>query len=91
MLGQALTGRFLRGAQVEGVVSGAHSDAVDRTAAVSDDPQAGRLPTVPQTGSAVPGAGHHVPPPIHDGSVQNTCVETKAVLIKTQKAPGFPS
>lgn len=88
---EPLTGRFLGCAQVQGVVGGAHGDAVDGTAAVSDDAQAGRLPTVPETGSAIPGAGQDISSPIHNGSVQNTCMKPKTVFTQTQKAPDFPS
>lgn len=89
--GRPLTGRFLRCAQVDGVVGSAHSDAVDGRATVSDDAQAGGLPAVPETGTAIPGAGHDISPPIHNGSVQNTCMKPNIVFIQTQKAPDFPS
>lgn len=88
--GKALTGRFLGCAQVQGVVSSAHGDAVDGRAAVSDDAQAHRLPTVPETGSAIPGAGQDIPSPIHNGSVQNTCMKPQTVFILTQKSTQFP-
>lgn len=88
--GKALTGRFLGCAQVQGVVSSAHGDAIDGRATVSDDAQAGRFPTVPETGSAIPGAGQDISSPIHNGSVQNPCMKPKTVFVQTHKAPDFP-
>lgn len=89
--GKPLTGRLLGCAQVQGVVSSAHGDAVDGRATVSDDAQAGRLPTVPETGSAIPGAGQDISSPIHNGGVQNTCMKPKTMFIQMHKAPRFPS
>jgi len=80
---KVLTRSFSRRAQVQGVVSSAHGNAIDRRAAVSDDAQTGGFSTVPEAGSAVSRAGKDISPPIHNGSVQNTCIRAKAAFRHT--------